>query len=782
LLLTGGFCVAGENEVVIKRDEYGVPHVYADTVYGLFYGYGYAVAQDRLFMMEMARYAGQGRVSEVLGPSYVDFDKKIRSLYKPASIKNQLAALSKKDRDVFRGYAAGINAWLRTLRKNPDRYMPKAFTAAGFPPKNWTDFDVAMVFVGSMVNRFGDFNTEPANQRIYDTLVAEHGEQKGRALFNQLNPVSVKGAPTTIPEGEWTPPKKASRREEPTPALASLPAGGQDIAARFAFSNVVIAGRQKAEGAASILMNGPQFGWYVPSYVYSIGLHGAGFNVVGNTPFGYPVILFGHNGRITWGSTWGAGDLIDVYRERLHPADPEQYFFNGVYLPMDKRTETIRVKNGDDVPFEVYRTIHGPVIHIDRNSGFAYAKKRAWEGFELETLLGWMHSTRAQNHREWSAQAARSALNINMYYADADGNIAYAFTGKYPKRKPGHDNRLPASGEGDMEWEGFLPFSANPQVVNPETGYLANWNNRPAYGVPNPDMFWYSWSKADRVVFLQETLEKQETFTAGEIWEIIRASAFVDPNARYFIPILRKAVEGVQDNTLNEAVSRLEQWNYQSRDEDGDGRYDETATAVFRTFLPHMLKLTLADDLGDVFRYFASDGYPTPKNPLRSSINIQIGVKCIIEAVLAPDAQAYDIFNGEKPEITARRALAAAVSALEETYGPNLDEWKLPVAPVLFSHKNFLGIPQAQESEEMLLPLGMNRGTENNMTVFTADGGVVSYEVTPPGQSAFIAKDGTKSPHFDDQLEMYKNFDKKRVWFTPEEVDAHTQETVTLRY
>ena len=40
---------AAENEVIIKRDTYGVPHIYADTVYGLFYGYGYAIAQDRLF-------------------------------------------------------------------------------------------------------------------------------------------------------------------------------------------------------------------------------------------------------------------------------------------------------------------------------------------------------------------------------------------------------------------------------------------------------------------------------------------------------------------------------------------------------------------------------------------------------------------------------------------------------------------------------------------------------------------------------------------------------------
>jgi len=42
-----------ENEVRIVRDDYGVPHICADTVFGLYYSYGYAVAQDRLFQMEM---------------------------------------------------------------------------------------------------------------------------------------------------------------------------------------------------------------------------------------------------------------------------------------------------------------------------------------------------------------------------------------------------------------------------------------------------------------------------------------------------------------------------------------------------------------------------------------------------------------------------------------------------------------------------------------------------------------------------------------------------------
>ena len=166
-----GVSYGSEGEVTIKRDNYGVGHVYADTVYGVYYGYGYAVAQDRLFQMEMAKRSTQGKVAEVLGEKHVEFDKRIRGNYNPISIQRQIDGLSESDADIFRGYAAGMNAWIEEVKKNTDRLMPKEFIDFGFEPELWSAFDVAMIFVGSMANRFGDFNTELANEQIYNVLV-----------------------------------------------------------------------------------------------------------------------------------------------------------------------------------------------------------------------------------------------------------------------------------------------------------------------------------------------------------------------------------------------------------------------------------------------------------------------------------------------------------------------------------------------------------------------------------------------------------------------------------
>src|SRR5262245_22166881 len=50
--------VEGE-PVSIHRDECGVPHIFAKTNKALFTGYGYAVAEDRLWQLELFRHAAE---------------------------------------------------------------------------------------------------------------------------------------------------------------------------------------------------------------------------------------------------------------------------------------------------------------------------------------------------------------------------------------------------------------------------------------------------------------------------------------------------------------------------------------------------------------------------------------------------------------------------------------------------------------------------------------------------------------------------------------------------
>jgi penicillin amidase len=777
--------VTGEPEdshsVRLVRDNFGTPHIYADEVYGLYFGYGYAVAQDRLFQMEMARRSTQGVVAEALGPEFVEFDKNVRRHFDSASIRRQLDQLKKPDKDVFEGYAAGMNAWLAEIRKDPGVLTPKQFIDFDFSPDNWTAYDVAMIFIGTMANRYGDFNTELDNVTIYRALSEQHGEAAARDLFDLINPRFTDNAPTTIPREDWSrrvPDVLATTQSrQQTPSLSRRAFTGPVTSG---MSNCFVLGKDKVIDAGSILVNGPQFGWFTPSYVYSVGLHGAGFDVVGNTPFAYPMVMFGHNATISWGSTWGAGDIVDIFVEQLNPDDSGQYLYKSKYIDLLHRVERIDVRGSDDIEYDVYRSVHGPIIHSDLDAGAVYAKHRAWDGRELKTLLAWLYATRARNFDEWKSEAQKSAINVNMYFADVDGNIGYFFGGHYPKRAAGHDNRFPVTGDGSMDWQERLSIDiANPHILNPGSGYLANWNNKPAQGVMNPDFFFYSWSAADRVEVLHQELKSKRQFTVDDAWAIIESSAYADINAPYFLPLINDATRQSGDRRLLAANDILQAWNRQSHDADGDGFYDEPATAIFRTFLDNLVQGVLGDDLGIVFPQFTATGYPTRDAPTGAGTNIQPGVKAIVEAL--EGRASFDLLGGESPASAVIAALRESLTQLAENQGQRIAEFRLPVANRPFLTNNFLGVPQAGGDELMIAPLEQNRGTENNMIVMR-QGAIAGYEVAPPGQNAFISPEGVKGDHYDDQFEMYYTFANKRMWFYADDVEANKSSETVLSY
>ncbi|WP_211452556.1 penicillin acylase family protein [Collimonas antrihumi] len=821
--------IAPHGAVTIKRDTYGTPHIYADTTFGLFYGYGYAVAQDRLFQMEMARRTFTGKVSEALGAKYLTSDQAVRSNYKPQSLLRQYAALPASDKAIFEGYAAGFNAWVRQVEKQPEQLMPKQFNDMGFKPVKWTAMDVVMIFVGSMANRFSDFNTELDNLGLLNALVEKHGKEDGSRIFDQLKWVDDPGAPTTIPSGpaerKVTGPAPAEQAVDNRQQLAGLAAPSRQTMQAIArmprdagngrllpmsgsaaqdhldallardglsgmggfpqASNIWLAGKGKAKDAQAILFNGPQFGWFNPAYVYAVGLHGAGFNVVGNTPFAYPSILFGHNGKIAWGATAGYGDGVDIYQEQLNPDNRYEYLYKGKYLPMIKRTDIIKVKGAPDHKLDVYGTTHGLVVAFDMEKGVAYSKKRTWDGHEVESLMAWIRQTQAQDYDQWIGQAAHMAITINWYYADAKGNIGYAYTGKFPQRKPNHDTRLPALGTGDMEWDAVLPFSSNPQMLNPQQGWIANWNNKPAAGYPSPDMYWLSWSAADRVETIMDHFKPDDKLTPAAMAGINQSASFADVNARYFLPYLKEAVARLAENDpRRQAVTLFDGWDLQTVDSSTATHYKAAAT-LMRTWLPIMLKNTLADVIpAEYFKFYSAAGYPVAGTPVVGSVNIQPGTKVLYQALRGKHAsipQRYDLFNGKKPLDVVLAALSESVESLQTRYGSDMQKWLEPVDEHVYLSNNFVGIPQANGNERLKTPVMMNRGTENNLISFTSDG-VRNCEVLPPGQSGFIAPDGAKSKHYEDQLELYKKFECKHTWLEPADVDRHLESKTVLEY
>ena len=124
----------GSDSVTIYRDVYGTPQVFADSNYGVYFGYGYAVGQDRLFQMEMLKRTAQGRVAEVLGADFLSLDQKLRTEYNHPIVRVQVDQLAPRDLDILQGYADGMNAWIEEATGAQADLLPKTFEDYGFLP------------------------------------------------------------------------------------------------------------------------------------------------------------------------------------------------------------------------------------------------------------------------------------------------------------------------------------------------------------------------------------------------------------------------------------------------------------------------------------------------------------------------------------------------------------------------------------------------------------------------------------------------------------------------
>lgn len=806
---------SGKGEVRIVRDGYGVPHIYADSNFELFYGYGYAVAQDRLFQMEMLKRTTTGRVAEVLGPDYVDLDKQIRTGFDPESIKRQLKALDRQDADIFEGYAAGMNAWLDEVATDPQRHLPAEYVSFDFTPTRWTAYDVVMSFVGSIIHRYADFNEELTNLSLVADLEKQHGRAQARAIFEATLPLIDPDSPTTVPldSGAEVSGNNSSRHQDhlvlttpitpPVPlarsasgALRPLPPAARQtyldavlsrtglpgLAGRASASNVWLVSPDRMMDASGVLINGPQFGWTTPSYVYGVGLHGAGFEVVGNTLLAFPFLLFAHNGQIGWGSTAGFGDLVDMFELKLNPENPGEFWRNGRYRKLTTRRELIQVRGAPDVEHLVYTSPYGPLVVRDLDANVAYAKHRTWVGHEVETGVAWVYLAKAQSFDDVRTQLSRMAANINFYYLDAEGQIGYTHSGLYPRRAAGHDNRLPAKGDGSMDWESMLDFSRNPFVHNPESGFITNWNNRPAADWPNSDLWWRRWSRASRVDELNNAIASRPRWSTDALWAVNRQASHADLNLGYLLDTLRTGfAEETPSALIESALISLEQWDRMWMDRDLDGYFDGAGPAIMNTWLTDLNKRVLADDLGEKhFVRYASPGYPIA--PIEAAVAVSPGVKAIVANLdrSKSGTAGYDFFNGADPARVMAESFAAAVRDLAQHHGDDLAQWRIAAHPLTFRAYNFRGVPQADPLREQLLPVIMNRGSENNVFV-ARDGRITGEDVVAPGQSGFANASGTVSDHFADQLPLYQNYQLKPLPLTPGEVGAQTRSETQLR-
>ena len=488
--------------VKITRDAAGVPTIHAPTMEDAWWGVGYAVAEDRLFQLELFERATTGRLAEIVGKSYLEDDIIARRDY--YTDEERVAMLRATPADLqarAKALRDGVNAYVAEVQSDPSK-LPGEFVAVGIPPSELTEAEQAAI--GIYLAR-----TVPSGDgRELENLLALR--EAGADALNALLPIRQKRETYTVPprEGKFPNQPGRTRKQERRAFRRSLKVSkGWDVpveeeAVAAASASRAIGGSSmfavRGKGGRAVLFNGPQLGYSAPELFVEYELHYPGVDLRGVSAAGVPVVGIGHNGKVAWGFTSGLSDEDDLYAEELiGDTASEKYRFKGEERTMECRDETFRyggVTNaliGGNPPEEgthverVCRTVHGPVQV--RAGKTAYARRYAIWGREFESLVGLDLLNRAQTISDVDHAMNNVSWNENVMAIDSQGNIGYWHPGLHQLRPRGYDERLPYPGTGEAEWRGLRDLRRTPRVINPKQGWLVNWNNLPAKGWTSGD-------------------------------------------------------------------------------------------------------------------------------------------------------------------------------------------------------------------------------------------------------------------------------------------------------
>ncbi|HEX6263631.1 MAG TPA: penicillin acylase family protein [Actinomycetota bacterium] len=454
--------------VEIRRDRWGVPHIYADHLTDLWTAQSYVMASERLFQIELAYRLGLGRLSELFGELTLSMDRFVRTLGWNRAAADHAATWDDLSLEMTAAGAAGALAWLEAMPARPVEYV-----VLGVDPWLPEPEEAALASAGAAMYVAWSLSRAWDNDLLRAEIAERFGVEAMRALF-----------PDALPEPEAV----RAAKEATDPRLAML--RDAILAPSGEGSNAwVVAGSRSATGAP-LLANDPHLVVQAPSAWFEAHLVGPGVDVAGVTfPFTTGIVI-GHNDRIAWGFTNSEADVQDLYLERLSEDGASTQHLDA-WEPVTMVREEIGVRGRDEPEvLEVRETRHGPLVGsymigiasprvIQGRIRRPYALR--WVGAEGTIEPSTIHRLdTATSWEQFRAAVARwHCPGQNMVYADVEGNIGYQLTGRYPARRTG-DGSLPAPGwTEEHEWDGWIPFDELPRAFNPEAGFVVTANNRP---------------------------------------------------------------------------------------------------------------------------------------------------------------------------------------------------------------------------------------------------------------------------------------------------------------
>ncbi|MDQ3066226.1 MAG: penicillin acylase family protein [Actinomycetota bacterium] len=589
----------------ILRDGFDVPHVFASTALDVQFAHGWIAAEDRGILMELAR--GPGRIAAIDAPGISAFGLALSGkqfvpsaqteafLAKQITILRAQGVAGRSFLAQIDAYTAGINAYRRKV---------------GYPLPPWGRNDV-IGMVALLGQRFGaGGGDEVRRAMLLSALTNRLGREQARQVFLDLRLEMDEQTPVSIAKSFPYGAKPDSLVSGAAPiddgSFRSAEPGAPAFLTHGQMSNAILLSGKRSATGKPLMVAGPQLGFFYPEFFMEADLHGGGFDVRGGALAGIPLILIGRGPDFAWSATSAGSDNIDVFAETLCGGD-FHYLFKGECRAMTRfDAGVIRGGGQPDQPLVFYETVHGPVIGYATSQGrrVALASSRSTRGREVASApaLARLNTGSVGSATDFVKTALGVEMTFNLFYLDHK-DIAMVSSGRLPIRHAGAEQPLPTIGDGRFEWQGFLAAKAHPQVINPPSGQIVNWNNKPARGFRAADDNW-AYGPVNRVTLLERGLKKGKNSLTDAVAAMNRA-ATQDIRPVIVLPTLAAVLKSgpAPSARAEQMLALLEGWATKggSRlDRDLDTKIDDPGAAIMDAAWPRIADAVLRPRLGPV--------------------------------------------------------------------------------------------------------------------------------------------------------------------------------------
>ena len=411
-----GYSQINPDNIEIIRDDFGVPHIYADTDSEVAYGYAWAQAEDHFKLIQEAYLAGNGMLGKRIGLKAVGADFLTQFIQSESTVNDLYHTLDAKFISLLEAFTEGLNAF---AKKHPDEVLEKKL----FPitPKKILRYTQLQLFISNGADRLV---TGIVNDNLSWPFEINQ-DTKGSNL------IAVNRSRTHSDQTFLT-----------------------------------INTHQPLEGATS---------WYEAHLVSKEGT-----NIIGASFPGSPCILSGANEFLGWTHTVNYPDKADVFALEMHPKKKNIYLVDGVPYKLEKFKAKLTFKFlGINIPIskKFYRSIYGPTL---KNKTGVYSVRTPSTTNINALEQWWRMNKATNFTEFYKALEMKALPGYNIGYADRNDTIFYISNGKIPIRAKGYNwtDVVPGNTKETL-WNTYYDISALPQVVNPKSGFVYNANHSP---------------------------------------------------------------------------------------------------------------------------------------------------------------------------------------------------------------------------------------------------------------------------------------------------------------